>query len=386
MKFLFMAFLSLFTFVLASCQSTPVVEKQKSWSSSMQGLSDEVREILPFAYSRQQTYTPQQIQSVKDKLSKLEKKSHSISASMAQPYLGDDPLVKFSLKNLVSDVQRAQSALEVGRVKYSKGVIKTVMNHCFRCHSVNSVGGQSKWTVSQLSGLSLSPLEKSELLVATREYDKAIDILEASLKNVTYLQSSPFDYEAALKHYLVLSVRLRPNPSRAISIFKELLEMKSIPFYLYKKIDSWKISLMAWEKESKMSQKSSQVGIRSAKKMIAKARKNQSYSKDASGDVNYLRSTQILHELLKTNLKSGLKAEVYFLLGGIYEVLGELGYWSLHENYFEGCIEEKPKSRLSKRCFERLESSIYLGYSGSSGIHIPVPEKQRLESFRLKAF
>lgn len=356
-------------------------KKQASWAESMQGLSQEVKDILPFVYSRQTSYSAKEIKNTREQLQSFAKVAHKISPEMGKPFLGDDPMVKFSLDKMSQDVTRAEKALSMGQVRYSKGVMKTVMGHCFRCHSVTDVGSKAHWQVGNFTGLSLSPLEKTELLVATRKYDEAKNLLEDALMNTDYIQNQPFDYEAALKRYLVLTVRLKPDPDRASETFRKVLDKKAVPYYLSKKVEQWKKSLDYWGNNKKKISPS----LNAAKNMVRKARGAQSFEKDHVADVEFLRATSMLHNLLITKTPSATKAQVYYMLGEVYEVLDELGYWGLHETYYESCIRETPNTRVSSRCFQRLQESIYLGYSGSSGVHIPPEEMDRLNSLRAMA-
>lgn len=368
---------------LLACQTQPKQEMaaKKSWSESMQGLSQEVKDILPFVYSRQISYSPKQVEDWRGKLVSFAKTAHKISPQMGQPFLGEDPLVNFSLEKMGQDVDRAEKALAVGQVKYSKGVMKTVMGHCFRCHSVTDVGSKAHWKVGNFSGLSLSPLEKSELLVATRKYDEAMKELETAFKDAEYQQNQPFDYEAALKRYLVLTVRLNPKPEQASDTFENILEMKTLPYYLAKKVEAWKKSLDMWSTEKRKLNPTLKV----AKDMVRKARGSQSYEKDHVADVEFIRATGMLHGLLQAKNTPTDKAQIYYMLGEVYEVLDELGYWGLHETYYESCIRVTPHSQVASRCFQRLQESIYLGYSGSGGVHIPPDELKRLHSLRAMA-
>lgn len=375
--------------VFSNCESKPKkaaaanTTQEASWVSSMQGLSSEVQQLLPFVYSRQLQYSAKEQEVISERLKNFVKTAHGITPKMGEKFLGDDPMVQFSLDKLSADVTRANRALEAGQVKYAKGVMKNVMGHCFRCHSVTSVGSQAKWEVASFTGLSLSPVEKSELLVATRKYAEAIELLETSLKSPEYVMTQPFDYEAALKRYLVLTVRLAPDPRRAESLFETIVEMDSVPFYMSRKVDQWRQSLRMWSQEK--AQKSKTPTYEEGLKLVQKARGHQSFQKDQSADVEYLRATGVLHQLLMGQKPANEKARVYALLGEVYEVLDELGYWGLHETYYEQCILVQPNTKISTQCFRRLQESIYLGYSGSSGVHIPEEEVLRLKELKAKA-
>ncbi|MCB0407332.1 MAG: hypothetical protein KDD34_03950 [Bdellovibrionales bacterium] len=380
MKFLSLIFILALGVTFCTSQQKKS-EKKQGWSESMQGLSGEVKQILPFVYSRQINYSKKEVKSIQNDLENFAKTAHKIAPQMGEAYLGDDPMVRFSLDQMTSDVQRASHAVSAGQIKYAKGVMKTVMGHCFRCHSMTTAGSQAKWEVSNFSGLSLNPLEKAELLVATRKYEEATHLLEKALVDDQFMLNLPFDYEAALRRYLVITVRLKPNPQRAIETFEKVLEKKNLPYYLSRKIDQWRAALREWSRSSSKNQFS----LSEARRLLKKAQTKQSFSKDQAADVEYLRATEVLHQLLLSKRTSDEKANIYYLLGEVYEVLDELGYWSLHETYYESCISEKPHSHLSSQCFHRLQESIYLGYSGSSGVHVPSDELERLKQLRAKA-
>ncbi|MCB0363118.1 MAG: hypothetical protein KDD35_10365, partial [Bdellovibrionales bacterium] len=146
-------------------------------------------------------------------------------------------------------------------------------------------------------------------------------------------------------------------------------------------VSRWKKSLQAWSK-SKEATAVVKDPIKIATKMIRKARLGQEYRKDHGGDVEYLLASTILHDGLVHLKKASERSEAYFLLGESYEVLGDLGSWNLHEFYFESCIREWPRGPLARKCYERLEESVYLGYSGSSGVHLPYHEKKRLNEIK----
>jgi hypothetical protein len=77
--------------------------------------------------------------------------------------------------------------------------------------------------------------------------------------------------------------------------------------------------------------------------------------------------------------------EALYLIGESYSPLQELGLWNLQEQYFQACIFEAPHSNLAEKCYERFEESVTVGYSGSSGTHIPTAIKRQLNQLKIKA-
>jgi hypothetical protein len=107
---------------------------------------------------------------------------------------------------------------------------------------------------------------------------------------------------------------------------------------------------------------------------------------DKGGDIYYLRALSELHLLMTQQLPPQQIGETLYLTGVSYEAVKDLSIWTLHENYFESCIRTVPKTDWAKKCYKRLEESIYFGYTGSSGTNIPADVQMRLQSLQKLAF
>src|SRR5690606_6557670 len=98
-----------------------------------------------------------------------------------------------------------------------------------------------------------------------------------------------------------------------------------------------------------------------------------------------LRASQILHKELELDGQDPTqKAKALYLLGQCYERLMDLGFWELNESYYETCIKIAPHTSQAQKCFDAWDQSMTVGYSGSSGTHIPPPvAKKRSELLKL---
>ena len=376
--------MALFCLTLAACTSQEKKDEKAAqvWSGKMQGLAGNVKDLVPYAYNKRNYADPAHQQKVKATLVDFSKNMHALKPEMGKKYLGADPLVKYSLEQMRGDVDRAIDAFNAGQVEYSRSVVKSVVNHCFRCHSLTDQGARAPWDVSAFKDLTLTPIEKADLLVAARDYEGARSHLEAQLNSSEFAQNYPFEYEGALRRYLAIMLRINKDPSSVLRELDKISQKNDVPYYVQEQMVGWKKSLSDWSKESKKKPKGSLLD--QAKQRIKKGQNMQSYMKDHSGDVEFVRATGLLHEFLSGGQKIADEAlaEAYYLLGESYEVIDEMGYWNLHEVYYESCIRAAPKSKVAKSCFQRLESSVYVGYSGSSGVHVPQHEKQRLQQLK----
>jgi len=377
---------------LLSCKSNPKDAAQgavqgnngasPAWPNQMQSMAQNMKNLLPFLYNREAFQDPKNRSTIQQYFKDFSQAAHTIRPETGKKFLGDNLLLEYSLANLKDDLNRASFSFDIGQLEYSRSVAKASLSHCFQCHSVTQPGAAAKWDIEEVHNLNLAPLEKADLLVATRKYDKALNYMEAQLNSPEFQQNYAFDFESMLRRYMALIIRVENKPQRAMKELDKILERGGTPHYLVEQAEGWRRSLKAWSGEKKISVRSAKDLFAQVEKRFKKAEGIQHYEKDHAGDVEYLRATALLHEnmgLLKTPAD---EARALYLLGRAYEVLDELGSWNLHESYYEACLLKDPKSPLGQRCFSRLEASLYMGYSGSAGTHLPPEEKERLR--RLK--
>ena len=59
-----------------------------------------------------------------------------------------------------------------------------------------------------------------------------------------------------------------------------------------------------------------------------------------------------------------------------------MGFWSLHEMYYERCVRDGAHRPIARMCYEKLEQSLLLGYSGSAGVFLPLSVMKQLKELR----
>ncbi|NJL25935.1 MAG: hypothetical protein HC902_12720 [Calothrix sp. SM1_5_4] len=202
------------------------------------------------------------------------------------------------------------------------------------------------------------------------------------MNSAEFQQNYSFDYESLLRRYMALIIRVEGTPQRALRELDKILDRGLAPQYLQQQAEGWKQSLAGWAREKRREIRTAKELFAEVNRRFAKAGALQRYEKDHTGDVEYLRATALLHEGMKILKTPAEEAQALYMLGRAYEVLDELGSWNLHESYYEACFVKEPKSQTGKSCFNRLEASLYMGYSGSAGTNLPAEEKERLQ--RLK--
>jgi hypothetical protein len=75
-------------------------------------------------------------------------------------------------------------------------------------------------------------------------------------------------------------------------------------------------------------------------------------------------------------------AEAYYLLG-IAEIRSVDAFWVPQaEFHFEASIRTEPQGAYAMESYALLEESILMGYSGSSGLHLPIDVQVTLEELK----
>ncbi len=99
-------------FSLVACQSSKKSGSGTSWSGQMQNMAKDVQLLIPYAYNKEEYSKPANEPVIKQALQDISKQSHKIPEEMGKQFLGDDPVIAYSLNNLQADLVRAHHAFE----------------------------------------------------------------------------------------------------------------------------------------------------------------------------------------------------------------------------------------------------------------------------------
>jgi tetratricopeptide (TPR) repeat protein len=269
-------------------------------------------------------------------------------------------------------------------LKYKDGMhdqahffLEEVYDACLSCHTSRSSSTDSAFTMDLSSNINLEAMGtfgKARFLALSRQFDRALDEYERILKGRELSLEELLHFDP-LADYLVLAVRVKGDPSRPLATFGELLK-RPLPGPLKHDLEAWQKTLKQVKARSKK-----QSDLQFARSLI------KDVNRDRQGLVNYIFASKYLKDhLKKVNLSATDKAETYYQLGICELSIGESLMSGESGMYLEESIRLAPKSPFAKRAFELYEESVTLGYTGSSGIHLPPEEKARLNELRKLVF
>jgi hypothetical protein len=251
------------------------------------------------------------------------------------------------------------------------------------CHTHTQTSLQFRDASDLVMKAHLTPLQRAEYFAATRQFDRALMYYDQVISQATVDEAAIRDMNRVVRSYLNVAVRVKQDPKTAFAFLTKVQGIPVVAEFYRRELAQWKKDLGAWMAERKpVAGRDGPALLAEGRRMVAQARRSQLYPADHSGDIGYLRATNALHEALEKGVDSPARAEAFSLLGASYEALSEPLLWDLGSLYFEACIRERPHTAQSTDCFKRLSNTIYLGYSGSSGVNVPEDQLKRLASLR----
>lgn len=371
--------------LIAGISSLTVPATENNWSVQMQEFSTILPEILVDLHRAPELSDETVLKRVKKNTARLGELSHKIVEAQKQKHKNGGPIDQDPTIGLLSAIfedQLAQAnlALEKGHTAYARSLLISTSSYCMSCHTRSNFGPKHLETAFKPSTEGLSQLEKADLYAATRQFDRALAQYQGMVTDKTFMTNDPFMWEQAVQKFLTLCVRVNRDPTLGIKVLKQIPRDERTAAFLSARVDKWIESLEDWKKRPNFKKGEDPLGP--AKQLIEKGKQMQAYPEDASGSIYFLRASALLHDVLRTKLPNTKTAEAFFLAGKAYEAIDVLKIWALPEVYYQSCIEKSPHSSIAQQCYARLEESIYVGYTGSSGTHLPLDVVIKLDKLR----
>lgn len=350
------------------------------WKNKMNQLSLTITSLLSQASSPERFRDPKNKASIQKNIDSLKTLAHTLNPKKMSSSKKDPTLAVFA-KDLEEKADNALQAFSSGHMDYSRRVVRQVTASCIACHSRNASGPQFGDIGAPDSSMNLKPIELARYFAATRQFDRAFDESMKLVKDQS--TTSPWEWQEAVDQALNLAVRVKRDPKAALGVTEAILHDDHTPKYLKQNAKTWEQSIASWKKELKAAAlKSSTLSegalLKEAQRLFQKGQKLQKFPMDFSGNVFYLRSTSVLHDLLQNYPEGKKTTEALFWIAQGYENLSALRDDDIQNVFYEACIHEKPHSDLALKCYHRYEQNTIFGFTGSSGTHLPDEIQEKL--------
>lgn len=337
-------------------------------------------ELLPTVISDEQFNSPKNYERIETDAKKLADLAHDMPEGKLPA--DADPSISLISALFKDQILLAYNQLINGNRPYARAVLKSVPRYCIACHTRSSSSLDLSSLQQEIPKILESSLEKAEFFDATWQFNRALDEFQKILEDPLAARDHPLEWQRAAYYAIATSVRVKRDPDRAIALVNLVINSPAAPVFLKRDARHWQESLQQWKKEEPRNLTSADDLFKEAERLVALARDLQEYPTDRAPDIFYLRASSYLHDFLRRYPNSPKIAEALLLLGTCYEILQAPELWSLHELYYEACIRKSPHTDIAQTCYARYEQSIFFGYSGSSGLHLPSDVKKHLSELK----
>ncbi|MDH3687051.1 MAG: hypothetical protein OEP95_12540 [Myxococcales bacterium] len=350
--------------------------------ATMEDIVAELRVLLPLTASDERFAAPEHREAVSASLRALAAAGARLDRHGSE---GDAAFGVFG-HALAEDTSDALARWEAGRPDEARFLVEGLTEDCVGCHS--RLAGPSS---AELGPLLLAEVDRStvagqewaQLLVATRQFDAALEAYE----EILHAPSGPvtrLDLESVLVDYLVVCVRVAGDLGRARVTVDRVAQRTDIPRYLGVMLAAWSASLAELDAGEPTGD-----GLERARVLLSAA---DGAGADSAGMFRIGRDRLIddlvasgdLYEFVASHPGATPieQAEAYHWLGATELRIARSLWLSPADAYLEASIRAAPASDWAAESFDLLEVHTMFEYEGSAGLHVPEDVRERLDELR----
>jgi hypothetical protein len=351
--------------------------RSAEWSRRMRSLYKTLSALMTDVSSDERFSSPQRHGEILANAKRLSDLAHDLKPGSGVTPPDKDPSLGIFGSLFADETRRAYRAFRDGNLAYSRRLLRDVPGYCISCHTRNNTGPAYFSLPIDPTG-DLKGLERGEFYASTRQFGRALKEFGTVIDDPAYASSHPIEWSRAVKYALAIAVRVRQSPEEARAIAVKMANNPAVPLFMREDAGKWLESIKAWAAEPPRKSATEEGLYAEAVRLLAQARELQKYPIDHSADILYLRNSAAVHDLLQLGPDSRHAGEAYLMAGLCYEVLDSYRLGEIQDIYYEACVRENPHTPLSSACFHRYQESVYFGYTGSSGLHLPQDERAKL--------
>jgi len=305
----------------------------------------------------------------------LKTKAQNLTSKKIEP--DKDPTLEIVAKRFAKNIELAADSFETGSYDFSRSVLTSSVAQCVQCHTRLEYGPQLSAPKLTHTLQNYKPIEKIQLLVATRNFTEAENEIRMALSDNNRDRLSAADWKSIVQLGLIMQVRFKNDMKGTQDFIKEIKSNSKLPFFVKKNLASWEKSIPVWRSALATNDK-----VKLADYFIKKGDHATKVAKGEAGLIYYLVAARILHESLAFTAQDRQVSEKLFRLGQLNAWNIDLGAWSMSEDYYEMCIRKTPHSGIAKKCYASLEQSLNQSFTGSLNQVLPDDIKNRLKEYK----
>jgi hypothetical protein len=178
--------------------------------------------------------------------------------------------------------------------------------------------------------------------------------------------------------YLKISIRVRNDFPRAITVLEQFLERPDVPAELREQLLNWVQALTELQSHGPIDD-----ALSRARTLIETGQRRNRFPADHQGFVHFVVASSLLHRFLDTQpADQRALVEAYYLLGLTEISISRTSWLSEAPFFLETAIRLDPTSTVAARAYDVLNTYILTAYTGSLGTRVPPDVQDHLEELR----
>ena len=347
--------------------------------ATMREIFAALSEILPRCLSPERFEAPAEREVVRSQLAVIADRADTL-AKHSDPTHAD---LASRGRVLAEDARQAQARFASGRYVDARFVALHLTESCVGCHSRLPSDKDAPFASKLIDDAKLkdlSPSERARLAVATRQFDKSLDLYESVLTSPPP-PSGEVTRGADLTEYLIVAVRVKRDPERAAKLLDKLAKRPETAPDVRREIGPWAKTLRSEGKTLR-----EKPSLARARALAEAGKRARPYPFSRAGLADDLLASSILHALLEDPTQSTAeRAETYYLLGLTDAQVRASPWLSDAAWYLASAIRTAPHTPVAQQAFDVYEDMTVLSWTGSAGTDVPPDVTEELDRLRALA-
>jgi len=367
--------LALSAWALLGCGEDPGAKDSDDTRAVMREIFEEIRVILPASVDSDAFRAPgmqAEISAAFDSLAR--------NASLLEAHARScDAQAHFLARSVERDASEARTSYEHGHFERSAFVLHRIVEGCAVCHKrlPDECGSAfAEGFVDEGVLASLPPEPRSTLLIATRQFDAALDALEEVL-------TDPLTHPAVmldpLTEFLVVAIRVGGDYERPISTLQAFAQRGDLWPSLREDVEAWIAAL-----DSLRTRSAGTESVADARAMIEEGEALDEYGDGQGSLLHLVVASSILERFIANHSEADAElGEAYYLRGRLETRIGH-NYWVTTAPFFlEESIRIAPSEDYAADALSVLERELFAAYEGSDIEELPDEEAAHISELRV---
>jgi len=291
---------------------------------------------------------------------------------------GCDAQTGFLARSVKRDAIEARTTYRYGHYQRSAFVLQQMVEDCVACHTRLPADCGSSIAVDFVDEgvmASLPARSKAPLLIATRQFDRALGALEEVLADPA---THPAMMLGPLTDYLIVALRVEGDYQRPVATLKTFARRKDLWPSLRRDVEEWIATITSLRERAARAS-----SVDDARAIIEEGEALDEYGNGQGSLLHFIVASSILERYIHAHpVRNDALGEAYYLRGILETRIGG-NYWVTTAPFFlEESIRIAPHAASATEALVVLERELFAAYEGSDIEELPDAEKAHLAELR----